>query len=148
MATEEDKETVRRIAGIAEFGKDLPSDSLSSSACGEAAKVSKAVQAGDIDAAVRWAFECGYKLGKCCELVHRPALEALDKRLQNEKKKVKAMVDITSTPAELREKALAEYDRLQREGYGKTYSKEQVANKYTIGVRSLERFLGQRSAKL
>ena len=61
---------------------------------------------------------------------------------------VTAATAMTRISPELGQKVLAEYDRLRREGKNATDAKEQAAAKCTVGVRSVERLLTTRLAKL
>jgi hypothetical protein len=75
-------------------------------------------------------------------------LDRLIKREEGIMVSVAAATAITRISPELGQKVLAEYDRLHREGQNTTDAKKQAAAKYTVGVRSVERLLATRLAKL
>jgi len=71
MATKRDKELVRTLAVMAKWKDDFgpkgrrPFPEAQAVGIG-AAKAMAAIQAGDIQAAARWAFGCGYAMGEMC----------------------------------------------------------------------------------
>ena len=76
--------------------------------------------------------------------------ESLAKHEEQTREKVNAMTAVTRGSPELRSRAIEAYDRLLQQRRKKSYAKTEVTKKYSIGVRTLERWVQQRdtAAKL
>jgi len=85
------------------------------------------------------------RLDDICRPLKEKEREALAEHEERITRTVAAMTAVTRCSAELRQKALGEYDSLLRQGRRKSYAKVQATKKYTISVRTLERLLAERA---